>query len=183
MCLFLHRYLQECINSATLFAQRLMVTVPTQDAMKESPWGEGSHRPPWSQGWPGAGQMVAGYVAHGHVTAMARGNKTFPDHRPGLCFLVSMAMQGQPQSQPWLHRGHVHPAASVLPVPAHAFPSSGRFLVQHLGAWFFFFPFYEIVGCVTAFAAPSSCVRQPHNNRCLGSEWSALSRTGSHHFW
>lgn len=87
---------------------------------------EGSHRPPWSR-WLSRSRAGAGWVwcpwtqgsdATGqHITAMTRGSKTFPDHSPGLHFLVPMAMQGQPQSQPWLQGWHVHPAASVLPVP------------------------------------------------------------------
>lgn len=95
--------------------------------MKEDPWGEGSHRPPGVCGWPGAGQVVAGYGTHEHrsdaagqhITAITR-SKTSQTMALG-CALVPMAMQGQPQSQPWLHRWHVHPDASLLPVPGPCF--------------------------------------------------------------
>lgn len=50
-------------------------------------------------------------------------------------------------------------------------------MVQHFGA--LIFPFSAILGGISAFATSASCVQQPHTNRCLGSEWSALSRTDS----
>lgn len=155
---------------------------PSRDAMKENPWGEGSHRPPCSW-WLARSRAGGGWVGHTwtqgngttgqDVTPVTRGSKTFPDQGPGLHFLVSMAIQGQPQSQLWLHGWHVHPAASVLPVPGPCLAWSWEIFGPAFGC--LIFSFLCNTGLRNCFC--STFFLQPHTNRCLGSKWYALSRT------